>query len=68
MWGNLTMKYIGATLTVVSFAAVVWSRYTTPFISRLRQSACVTRPNNDCEGDYAYYRSSNREKIKIVRL
>ena len=33
------MNCIGATLTVVSFAAVVWSRYTTPSISRLIESA-----------------------------
>ena len=33
------MKCIGAALPVVSFAAVVWSRHTTPSISRLRGSA-----------------------------
>ena len=33
------MNCIGATLTVVSYAAVVWTHHTTPFISRLRESA-----------------------------
>ena len=33
------MKCIGATLTAVSFAAVVWSCHTAPFISRMRESA-----------------------------
>lgn len=33
------IKCIGATLTVVSLAAVVWSRYTMPCISYLRESA-----------------------------
>ena len=33
------MKCIGATLTVVSFAAVVWSCHTTPSISFLRENA-----------------------------
>ena len=56
------MKCIGATLTVVSFAAFVRSRHTTPSISRLRESACcVTRPKNGCERDYSYCRSSNIE-------
>ena len=36
---QVKMKYIGATLTVVSFAAVVWSHYTTPSTSRLRESS-----------------------------
>ena len=62
------MNCIGATLTVVSFAAVVWTHHTTPFISRLRESArCVTRPKNGCERDYSYCCSFNREKIKIIR-
>ena len=30
---SVKMKCIGATLTVVSFAAVVWSRHTTPSMS-----------------------------------
>lgn len=56
------MKCIGATLTVVSFAAFDRSRHTTPSISRLRESACcVTRPKNGVERDYSYCRSSNRE-------
>ena len=29
---------------------------------------CETRPNNGCERNYAYCRSSNRKKIKITRL
>ena len=29
---------------------------------------CVMRPNNCCKRDYAYCRSSNREKIKIICL
>ena len=33
------MKCIGATLTVVSLAAVVWSCHTTPSISFLRENA-----------------------------
>ena len=33
------IKYNGASLTVVSFAAVVWSRHTTPSIPRWRESA-----------------------------
>ena len=33
------MKCIGATPTVVSFAAVVWSCHTTPSISFLRENA-----------------------------
>ena len=33
------IKWIGATLTVFSFAAVVWSRHTTPSIPRRRESA-----------------------------
>ena len=36
---QVKMKYIGATLPVVSFAAVVWSHYTTPSTSRLRESS-----------------------------
>ena len=28
----------------------------------------MMRPNNSCERDHAYCRSSNREKIKIIRL
>ena len=31
-------------------------------------TGCVTRSNNRCEKDYAYCHSSNREKIKIIRL
>ena len=33
------MKCIGATPTVVSLTAAVWSRHTTPSISRLRENA-----------------------------
>ena len=36
---EVKMKCIGATFAVVSFAAVVWSRHTTPSISRWRESA-----------------------------
>ena len=54
-------------LTVVSFAAVVWSCHTTPSIPHWRESTlCVTRPNNGCKRDYAYCCSSDSEKIKII--
>ena len=56
------MKCIGATLTVVSFAAVVGLVTERPLFSRLRESALRDIPNNGCERDYAYYLSSNREK------
>ena len=32
------------------------------------KARCVMRPNNGCERDYAYCRSSNRKKIKIICL
>ena len=60
------IKCIVATLTVVSFSAVVWSRHIS--IPRWIESHCVTRPNNGCERDYAYSRSFNRKKIKIILL
>ena len=40
---------IGATLTVVSFRATVWSRHATRSLS----SRCVTRANKGYEGGYA---------------
>ena len=61
------MKCIDAMLTVVSFAAVVWSCHTTPSIPRWRESTlCVTRPDNGFKRDYAYCCSSDSEKIKII--
>ena len=61
------MKCIDAMLTVVSFAAVVWSCHTTPSIPRWRESTlCVTRPNNGFKRDYAYCCSSDSEEIKII--
>ena len=54
-------------LTVVSFAAVVWSCHTTPSIPHWRESTlCVTRSNNGCKRDYAYCCLSDSEKIKII--
>ena len=47
------IECIGAALTVVSFAAVVWSRHTTPSIPRWRESALRDETNNGCEKDYA---------------
>ena len=32
------------------------------------RARCVMRPNKCCERDYAYCSSSDREKIKIIRL
>ena len=55
------IKCIGATLTVASFAAFVWSRHTTPSIPR-------RRPNNGCERDHSYCRSSNRENQHYLSL
>ena len=43
------MKCIGATLTVVSSAAVVWSRHTTPSIPSWRETALRDETNNGCE-------------------
>ena len=37
-------------------------------LERAERARCVTRSNNGCEKDYAYYRFSNREKINIFRL
>ena len=65
-WAKI--KCIGATLTVVYFAADVRSRHTTPSIPRRRESYCVTRPDNGYGRDYAYSRFSNRKNIKIIRL
>ena len=66
-WAKI--KYIGATPTVVSLVAVVWSCHTTPSIPCWRESHyCVTRPNNGCGRDCAYSRSSSRKKIKIIRI
>ena len=60
------IKYIGATLTVVSFATVVWSRHATYTLPR-----CVTRPNipiiffwkhlfnRETEGKYISYEFPN---------
>ena len=56
------IKCIGATHTAVSFAAVFWSRHTTPSIPHWRESHCVTRPNNGCKRDYAYNRSSKKQE------
>ena len=64
------MKCIGATPTFFS-SAFVWSRLTTPSISRLRESALRDETKHRLrkwlrqqrESDY-----SNREKIKIIRL
>ena len=36
--------------------------------SPLERAHCVTRAKNGCERDYPYYRSSNREKIKLMLL
>ena len=32
------------------------------------RARCMMKPNNGCERDYAYFRSSNREEIKIICL
>ena len=50
-------------LTVVSFKAVVRS-----CLFPIGESGCVTRPSNGCKRDYPYSCSSNRKKIKIIRL
>ena len=60
------VKCIGAMLTAVSLAAVVWSHHTTPSIPHLREHHCVTRSNNGWERDYAYSCSSNRKKSKLL--
>ena len=39
-----------------------------PLFPVSKRARYVTRPNNSCERDYAYCRSSNREKIKIIHL
>ena len=44
---------------------LVIQRYVFPVWERVR---CVIRPNNGCKRDYAYCRSSNGEKIKIIPL
>ena len=62
------VKCIGAMLTAVSLAAVVWSHHTTPSIPHLREHHCVTRSNNSWERDYAYSCSSNRKKSKLLIL
>ena len=41
-WAEI--KCIGATPTVVSFAAEVWPRHKTPSVPRWRESYYVTRP------------------------
>ena len=60
------VKCIGAMLTAVSLAAIVWSHHTTPSIPHLREHHCVTRSNNGWERDYAYSCSSNRKKSKLL--
>ena len=63
------IKCIGAKLTVVSLAAIVWSRHTMPYIPHLRERAhCMMRPKNGCERDSAYCCSLNRKKVKIICL
>ena len=63
------IKCIGAKLTVVSLAAIVWSRHTMPYIPHLRERAhCMMRPKNGCKRDSAYCCSLNRKKVKIICL
>ena len=44
---------------------LVTQRHLFPVGERAR---CVTRSNNGCKKDYAYYRFSNREKITIDNI
>ena len=44
---------------------LVTQRHLFPIGERAR---CLTRPSNGYERDFAYCRSPNREKIKIIRL
>ena len=55
-------------ISIISFAAVVCSRHTTPSFPRWREHHCVTRPNDGCERDSAYSRSSNRKGTTVTRL
>ena len=51
-----------------AYCSLLRSRCLVFSIPRWRESHGVTRPNNGCERDYAYSRSSNGKKIKIIRL
>ena len=60
------IKCIGAKLTVVSLAAIVWSRHTMSYIPPFERLHDETK--NGCERDSAYYCSLNRKKVKIICL
>ena len=65
-WAKI--ECIGATLTVVSFAAIVLSCHIMPSLYCWSESHCTTRPTNSCERDYDYSCFLNGKKIKITCL
>ena len=51
---NFDFLSVRATVvSVVSFATIIWSRHATGSLSNWNTGCCVTRLNNDCEGDYS---------------
>ena len=62
---ELTQVFCGLFSPLAAVVSLVTQRHLFPVKERARS---VMRLNNDCGRDCVYFRSSNREKIKIIRL